>query len=410
MKLLVVSQYFAPENFRINDLVAGMVARGHQVTVLTGQPNYPQGRFFSGYGWRGPRREKLCGAEVVRVPLIPRGAGGGLRLMLNYLSFVVTAIWGALFRLRGNFDAVFVFEVSPVTVGIPAIVASRRFRVPVLFWVLDLWPESLEATGAVRHPGVLALVGRGVRWIYQRCARVLVASQAFVPSVVEFGARPADVRYFPNWVEGDYRAEADSELPVLPEGFLVVFAGNLGAAQDLPAVLRAAAATRDLSDVHWVFAGDGRMAGWAREEVSRLRLGDRVHFLGQLPSAKMPALFARAGALLVSLRSEPIFAKTVPGKVQSYMASGRPMLAMLDGEGARLVKEAGCGLACAGGDAEALAAHVRDLLGMSEAQREAMGRAGRAYADAHFDRDRLFDQLIGWIDEAMKEQACSKTN
>ncbi|MBT0962324.1 glycosyltransferase family 4 protein [Denitromonas iodatirespirans] len=410
MKLLVVSQYFAPENFRINDLVAGMVARGHQVTVLTGQPNYPQGQFFTGYGWHGPRDETLCGAEVVRVPLMPRGAGGGLRLMLNYLSFVVTGIWGALFRLRGDFDAIFVFEVSPVTVGIPAMVASRRFRAPVLFWVLDLWPESLEATGAIRHRGALALVGHGVRWIYQRCARVLVASQAFMPSVVEFGTHPADVRYFPNWVEGDYRAEADCELPALPAGFLVIFAGNLGAAQDLPAVLRAAAATRDLTDVHWVFAGDGRMAGWAREEVIRLSLRDRVHFLGQLPSAKMPALFARAAALLVSLRPEPIFAKTVPGKVQSYMASGRPMLAMLDGEGARLVNEAGCGLACAGGDSEALAAHVRALRGMDEVQREAMGRAGRAYADAHFDRDRLFDQLIGWIDEVVREQACSKTN
>ena len=410
MRLLVVSQYFSPENFRINDLVAGLMARGHQVTVLTGQPNYPQGRFFAGYGWLGPRHETLFGAEVVRVPLIPRGTGGGLRLMLNYLSFVVTGIWGALFRLRGGFDAIFVFEVSPVTVGIPAIVASRRFRAPVLFWVLDLWPESLEATGAVRHRGVLALVGRGVRWIYRRCARVLVASQAFVPSVVEFGARPADVRYFPNWVEGDYRAEADGELPALPAGFLVVFAGTLGAAQDLPAVIRAAAATRDLSDVHWVFAGDGRMAAWAREEVSRLSLGDRVHFLGQLPSAKMPALFARAGALLVSLRSEPIFAKTVPGKVQSYMASGRPVLAMLDGEGARLVEEAGCGLACVAGDAEALAAHVRTLRGLSEVQHEVLGRAGREYADAHFDRDRLFDQLIGWIDEVVREQACSKTS
>ena len=161
MRLLVVSQYFSPENFRINDLVAGLMARGHQVTVLTGQPNYPQGRFFAGYGWLGPRHETLFGAEVVRVPLIPRGTGGGLRLMLNYLSFVVTGIWGALFRLRGGFDAIFVFEVSPVTVGIPAIVASRRFRAPVLFWVLDLWPESLEATGAVRHRGVLALVERG---------------------------------------------------------------------------------------------------------------------------------------------------------------------------------------------------------------------------------------------------------
>lgn len=410
MKLLVVSQYFAPENFRINDLVAGLVARGHEVTVLTGLPNYPQGRFFDGYGWRGPRRETLLGADVVRVPLIPRGAGGGVRLVLNYFSFVVAGVWGAFFRLHGDFDAIFVFEVSPVTVGIPAIAASRRFRAPVLFWVLDLWPESLVATGAIRHPGALALVGRCVRWIYQRCARVLVASQAFVPSVVEFGARPADVRYFPNWVEGDYRTQGDAELPTLPEGFLVVFAGNLGAAQDLPAVLRAVQATRDLAGVHWVFAGDGRMAGWAREEVVRRGLGDCVHFLGQLSSAKMPALFARAGALLVSLRPEPIFAKTVPGKVQSYMASGRPVLAMLDGEGARLVAESGGGLACAGGDAEALADRVRTLVAMTDAQREAMGRAGQAYADAHFDRDRLFDQLVGWIDEVVKERACSKTN
>lgn len=409
MRLLVLSQYFSPENFRINDLVSGLLARGHAVTVLTGQPNYPGGVFFKGYGWRGPRSETLDGAHVVRVPLIARGNGGAVRLVMNYLSFALFASLEARFHLRGTFDAIFVFEPSPITVGIPAAVARRRFNAPILFWVLDLWPDSLVAAGMVRSSVLLRSVRCLVRWVYRRCARVLVQSRAFVEDVVSHGTPVKRVRYFPNWIEPEYACSASWEngISALPQGFRIVYAGNIGVAQGFPELISAAERlATSCPDVRWIIAGDGRMAAWLRDEVMRRGLSERVIFLGQQPSAAMPALFAAADALLVSLKPAPVFARTIPGKVQSYLSAGKPVLAMLDGEGARVVAEARGGLCCAAGDVDGLVSHVQALVAMPPAERAEMGMRGRAYALAEFGREALFDRLETWMAEAVEESRC----
>jgi len=406
MKFLIVSQYFWPENFRINDLVSDMVRRGHEVTVLTGQPNYPSGQFFPGYGWARTHTEGYQGARVVRVPLVSRGSAGAFRLALNYISFAVFGALGVWLRLRGKFDAVFVFEVSPVTVGIPAIVASRRFKAPILFWVLDLWPESLTAAGGVRSPSVLRAVDRLVKWIYRNCSRVLVQSRAFVPEIARHGVPDSNILYFPSWGESLFQPLQQVDytlLPPLPEGFKVFFAGNIGEAQDLPAVLKAAELLRDRTDIHWLIVGDGRMAPWAKEEVQRRGLS-QVHFLGWHPLESMPHFYAAADALLLPLKRDPIFALTIPGKLQSYLACARPILAMLDGEGARIVQESGAGFTCPAGDAERLATQVLKLVAMSDAERKEMGLNGRNYYEANFDRARLFDQLETWLEDAIQER------
>jgi len=410
VKILVVSQYFYPENFRINELASVLVERGHQVTVLTGQPNYPSGKFVPGYGWGGPRSEEYAGAQVYRVPLVRRGSASAARLVLNYLSFVFTACWGVLFRLPADsqFDAIFVFGTSPVTVGIPAALARRRYRAPVLFWVLDLWPESLSAVGAIRSPWLLRRVESLVRWIYRRCDRVLVQSRAFVPEITRHGVAEAVVRYFPNWGEATFDVPAagvDSlRLSGIPDGFRVLFAGNVGAAQDFPAILDAAARLKERADIQWIIVGDGRMAAWARGETRRRGLEQRVYFMGQHPQADMPSFFAAADALLLSLRREPIFALTVPGKLQSYLASGKPVLAMLDGEGRRIVDEARAGFTCAAGDGEGLAQVVEQLAAMSAAERVTMGQRGREFFLEHFARERVFDHLDAWLVELVNLQ------
>lgn len=405
MRLLVVSQYFWPENFRINDLVAGLIERGHEVTVLTGQPNYPSGHFVAGYGFFGPRRESHEGADVIRVPLFPRGAGDGWRLALNYLSFALFASLGVLFSLpRGSaYDAIFVFEPSPITVGIPAALARWRFRAPVLFWVLDLWPESLTAVRAVRSPHALAGVERLVRWIYARCDRVLIQSRAFSPRIERHGVLPERIRYFPNWGEAIFdtaHLAAPRYEPALPDGgFQLLYAGNVGAAQDFPTLIAAAERLRERQDIHWIVAGDGRMGQWAREEVIRLGLERTVYFLGQRPLEDMPGLFAAADALLLSLKRDNTFALTVPGKLQSYLAAGKPVLAMLDGEGARIVAEAGAGYASAAGDAAALATSVERMADLPQSERAAMGARARDYFSDNFSRERVFDHLEGWLKE-----------
>ncbi len=409
LKLLVVTQYFYPENFRVNELVAEMVRRGHDVTVLTGLPNYPQGCLFPGYGWLGPWRELIAGAQVFRVPLFLRARGNGWRLILNYLSFAFCASLAALIRIPRVQDAIFVFEPSPITVGLPAIAASWRCNAPIVFWVLDLWPESLEATGAVRSPWILGKVERLVKWMYSCCHLVLGQSKGFLDNIARLGVPPARLRYFPNWIEIGYEAAALAAKRLGRNEFRIVYAGNIGAAQDFPAVIEAAVKLAQTApQIRWIVAGDGRMAGWVKREVAARGLHEKFELLGQLPPQNMPSLFASADALLVTLRADPVFALTIPGKVQSYLASGKPVLAMLDGEGARVVEESGAGLVAPAGDADRLAELALRLTAMSAQELEQMGSQARDYAAREFGRELLFERLDSWLQEAAENHQSNR--
>lgn len=400
MKILIISQYFWPETFRINDLAAGLVERGHEITVLTGIPNYPDGRFFKGYGLFKNLRQEYSGADIVRVPLVPRGKGGGIRLALNYLSYAVCASLLAPFLCRKKYDVIFVFEPSPITVGLPALVLKKIKSIPVLFWVQDLWPESLSATGAITNERVLGLVGVLVRLIYRGCDRLLVQSQAFAPFIADQGVPSDTILYFPNSVEGIYKPTVLREKDIkhaLPEGFRIVFAGNIGAAQDFETILSTAEKLREYPDIQWIILGDGRKSEWVREQVELKGLTDTVHLLGRYPLEAMNGFFAQADVMLVTLKKNPVFATTIPSKIQSYMACGKPIIAGLDGEGGRLVVDSGAGLASPAEDADALAQSVLSMYAMTKEQREEMGRCGREYCDANFDRDLLIDRLENWM-------------
>lgn len=411
MRLLIVTQYFWPENFRINDLAQGLAGLGHRVTVLTGKPNYPEGRLFPGYGLLGRSRESYGAVEVRRVPLLLRGAGGGVRLALNYLSFVLSASLLGPLRCRGEYDLILVYEPSPVTVGIPARVLKHAKRAPLLFWVQDLWPETLSATGAVRSTLLLGLVERLVRWIYRGCDRVLVQSEAFVEPVSRLGVEAPRILYFPNSAEELYRPEPPSggqEFTALPAGFRVMFAGNIGAAQSFATILAAAERLRAHQDIHWLILGEGRQAGWVAAEVARRGLAERVHLLGRHPVESMPRWFAHADAMLVTLKRDPVFALTVPAKVQSYMACAKPIVAALDGEGARVVRAAGAGIAVPAEDGEALGQAVLEMYKMADSERRAMGARGRQYFEAHFERGMLLRRLDQWMKEVTGEvKACA---
>lgn len=404
LKILIVTQYFWPENFRINDLACALKARGHDITVVTGIPNYPGGDFFPGYGWRQRRREQWNGIDIVRCALLPRGNGGGLRLALNYLSFALSASLTAPWRCRGRFDVVFAFEPSPITVAVPAIVFRWLKRAPLLLWVLDLWPESLTAAGAVRSPTLLALIGGLVRAIYRYCDAILVQSRGFIPRIERMGVAPDKIRYLPSWAETVYTsAPADDprlKLPMLPSGFRVVFAGNVGAAQDFAGILEAAEKLKAERAIHWIVLGEGRMLEWVKTRIRERGLEDCVHLLGAFPLETMPHFFRRADVMLVTLKRDPIFALTIPGKIQSYLACGRPIVAMLDGEGARIVTEAGAGLAGPAENPQALADNILALHRMTDAARASMGQSGREYYEQHFERDRLISQLENWLRDA----------
>lgn len=397
MRILVFSHYFWPEEFRINDCVAGLVERGHQVTVVCGPPSYPKGRVYPDYAANPEAFKAYKGATVVRVPALTRGRGGALRLLANYLSAAVSAATLGLVKLRGQaFDVVFVFQPSPITTALPAILWKRLTGTAVVMWVQDLWPETLEAVGIIRSRASVAAVGSLVRFIYAACDRILMQSQAFAASVKRYAPTATPATYLPNWSDPAFATVPTCPAPevtAVAGDFSIMFAGNLGQAQDLPTVIRAAGLCRHLKGLRWLIVGDGSARTAAEAQVAELDLQDRVRFLGRHLGDRMPAFFAGADALLISLKAEMIFEMTVPSKLQSYMASGRPILCMVGGEAARLVEEAKCGLTVPPGDAAALAEVVAKMVGLSEMERRIMGDNGLRYGQLNFARDALINRL-----------------
>ena len=398
LRILVVTQYFWPENMRINDLVRDFTEKGHSVTVLTGLPNYPEGEVYKDYLSAPERFSAYSSAEIFRVPMVARGKRS-ISLVLNYLSFFTSASTIGAYKLRGKqFDAVFVYAVSPIMAAIPALFIGRLKKAPVFVWVLDLWPETLRAVGVLKHPALLSMVGKMVSWIYNRTDYLLLQSHGFFDNVKRYCTRniaPERLVYFPSWAEDDFSSSSPQDSRLLERDntvFTVIFAGNLGEAQDLPAVLDAAANLQGKVAVRWVIVGDGRMSEWVDQQVQSRGLNN-VLLLGRHPLEEMPALFANADALLVSLKTNDVFEKTIPGKVQAYLASGRPLLGMINGEAARVIAESGAGLTCASGDASGLADITLALANTDAMELKAMGQAGHQYYLRNYSKSLLLSRL-----------------
>lgn len=401
MKILIITQYFWPEEFLINQVALGLLSHDHEVEVLTGLPNYPSGKFFQGYSHCGPYRENYHGIPVWRTPLIPRGNSSGWRLAINYLSFALFACFRGVFAFRRPFDAILVFEVSPVTVGIPARFLKYLSKGKLFFWVQDLWPDTLSAVGAIRSELVLKWVGKLTSWIYRGCDRILIQSEAFRDSVIKCGIKKDKVLYFPNFAEDIYQPirlqEEAPESGLIPSGFCVMFAGNIGISQDFDTILDAAKLTSINPKIQWVIIGDGRDRPWVEKEVIRRSLSN-FHLLGRYPKEKMPIFFSLADVMLVSLKHERIFSMTIPSKVQAYLACGKPILASLDGEGARIIQEAKAGLTVPAESAQALAEAVLFLSALDQKSLQEMGRNALDYYKTHFSISYFLNEFERLLD------------
>lgn len=406
MRLLIVSQYFWPENFRINDLAAELSKRGHEVVVLTGLPNYPDGHVFEEFRKVPEHFSRYEGVEVIRVPLFPRGRGGGVWLMLNYLSFAVSASIIGAWKLRGrNFDVVFTNQLSPVTVGFPAALLARLKKAPMAMWVLDLWPDTLHALGVIRSPMLVGLVGRMVAFIYRRCDLILAQSRSFIPKIQSLAGPCIPVVYFPSWAEEAFQTggvKPAPEVPVKDGIFNVMFAGNMGEAQDFECILSAATLLKGHSNIRWLIVGDGRMSAWVQAEIKMRGLAECVLLLGRHGVERMPEFFLQADAMLVTLADREIFSMTIPGKLQSYLAAGMPILAALNGEGADVVKSANAGFVCAAGDAAGLAEIVLKMVALPLSERQVMGKNGLEYSKREFDRRMVVDMAEKYCTALLK--------
>ena len=404
MKILVVTQYFYPETFRVNSLCTELVKRGHDVTVLTGFPQYPRGKIYDGYGFNKEYNHKWNGAKIERLKVLPRGKTP-IGLLLNCITFVREGKkW--VKNCTEKFDAVYVFEVSPVTVGLPAVEYKEKFGTPVFFNVQDLWPESVSATGKIRQKGVMSILTTMVCGIYKRFDVLFIQSRNFRKSIEEKGHFKAEYVYAPNWAEDLYtepnNIDLDKYRNLIPSGFVVMFAGNIGVAQDFGSIIKAAELTRDEKDIKWVIVGEGRKRAEAQALVEQKKLGDTVTFLGRYPSYDMPSFFVHADVMLVALRNEYIFSLTIPAKTQTYMAFGKPIVSMLNGESNKVIEEAGCGFTANAGDFKALAANVIKAKNMPKEVLSRMGNNGRKYYDANFSKKRVIDLIAKKIENQQK--------
>ncbi len=393
MRILLVAQNFYPETFKSNDIAFELAKRGYEVTVLTSLPNYPTGRFFDGYGLFRKRNEIINGVKVIRSLVIPRRDGTGVMLALNYLSWAFFASIRALFlALSVNYDAIIVHQTSPITQGIPALIIKKICRIPMYFWVLDLWPESLKAAGNINNKYILGVFSWITKIMYSNSKKILMSSRGFRDSILAKGDFADKLVYFPNWAEDVFNDVDTKEIPDLPSGFKVMFAGNVGDAQDFTSVMQAAILLKG-TDVKIIIIGDGRKKGWVDAFVKRMNLDDVVYTMGRWPLEYMPSFYSKADALFLSLKDEYIFSLTVPAKLQSYMASGKPIIAMINGEAQSLVREAGCGLSCAAGDYSAFATSILKLSEIDLAKRNEMGQNGKMYFSEHFTKDTCMNNM-----------------
>ena len=402
MKICIFTNHFYPEDFKVNDIAFELAKSGYDVTVLTAIPDYPKGKFYEGYSLFKRRREVVNGVNIIRLPIIPRGKGGAIRLILNYLSYYFClSIFTFFHSFKHKYDRIFVHLTSPFFIGVCAKKMSKRQKIPLFFWVLDLWPESLISAGGISNPLIIKLQIRMVQKVYDQCSKILISSKGFEKSICEKGDYKDKLVYFPNWAE-DVKNECPADFDInkiepfaskTEDDFILLFAGSIGEAQNLDAVLKAANLLKDEKRIKFVFVGDGRRKETLEQFAKDNDLLETVFFLGRYPITIMPVFMNAADVLMFSLKDELCFNLTVPAKVQFYMSQGKPVLAMINGDGAELVNEAKCGIAVNAGDSEVFATAIKAFSKITKEELKRFGHNGKEFYENNFTKQQRINQL-----------------
>ena len=405
MKILVVCQHYYPEQFRINDICCTLASLGYDVTVLTGLPNYPEGKIYAGYRWFKRRKEIISGVKVIRVPVIARGKNL-IRRSLNYISFAINAAIKVLF-LERDYDVVFVYQLSPVTMAIPALVYKKLTNTKVYLYCLDLWPESLLAGGIKPSSIIYKIFLHISKKIYNNVNSISVTSLCFIDYFSKvIGLNKADIKYLPQYVEDIYiTVNRENKKTDNSDTINLLFAGNIGKMQSVETIIRAAAELRDEPNIKWHIVGDGS----EREKCEKLAkslglLGNNVIFYGQRPISEMPEFYSKASAFLVTMKDNGFISYTLPGKIQSYMAAGKPIIGAINGEAQRIIRESNCGLCCAAEDYKSLAKLVKQFVNEKEKHYEYSQNA-IDYYNKHFRKDAFISNLLEDLKRLSKERA-----
>lgn len=408
--ILVISQYFYPEEFRINDICREWVKRGHEVTVVTGIPNYPQGKFYRGYSWFCRRKEEYEGIHIIRLPLIPRGQNA-IMLALNYFSFVISGFFWRLFT-KERADKVFIFEVSPMTQALVGVWFAKKRKIPCYVYVQDLWPENVEIVTGIHNRQIIGSIDRMVDYIYRNCTKIFATSPSFVKKIEEresayeyaevsgiekgYAGGRSKVVYWPQYAEEFYRPVEKKNLPDVEDHdcFKIAFTGNIGYAQGLEVLPRIAGLLKEKQcRCRFYIIGDGRYREKLEQEIEEQAVGDMFRMLGRKKPQDIPQYMAHFDAAFLSFADNELFKMTIPAKLQSYMACGMPVIAVASGETARIIREASCGVCCGFDDVEKLVDSIVHIIGETKALQDMRANA-LAYNAKWFCKQKLFDVLM----------------
>ncbi|WP_062199852.1 glycosyltransferase family 4 protein [Massilibacterium senegalense] len=394
--ILVISQYFYPEQFRINDICEEWVKRGYKVTVLTGIPNYPQGKFYKGHSFLKKRKEIYKGIEIIRIPIIPRG-NSSIMLALNYLSFVVSGFFFSFFTILKP-DVVFIYEVSPMTQALPGVWLAKRRKIKCLLYVTDLWPENVEVVAGIKNQWVIGGIGRMVDYIYERCNLVLTSSKSFINSIESRGVQKEKLKFWPQYAEDFYKPVevSKNDISEIPDDdyFNIIFAGNIGYAQGLDILPHVAQIINEAGlKVRFNIIGDGR----AKEELISLaqvkKVSNNFNFIDRQPAEKIPFFMARGDAALICLSKNKVFEITIPAKLQSCLACKIPIIVSADGEVSDIILEAEAGVCSPAANVELLSKKIIELARLESEGLAKMAENGLFYYEKNFKKENLMDKV-----------------
>lgn len=398
-RVLIYTNHFYPENFKVNEVAAMLSNDGLEVTVITGLPNYPDGKIAKGYGFFKNTRQVVNGATVKRLWLIPRASGSKLRLVINYLSYFISCFCYTLYigMFKKKYDVVFVHHTSPILIAIPPIIYKWLRKPKMILWDLDMWPDTLVALDVVKSKKLILILETVVKWIYKQYDKVLIGSNSFAVKAKN-RVTANRIEYFPNWAE-DIFAQKKQVKPIsnpqFPEGFNIMYAGNIGEAQDFGNVFNAMKILKNEA-VNWLIVGDGRWLKQLKTKVAQSGLSANVTYYGNNPLDTMPYFFSKADVMFFSLQDKEIFSKTVPAKLQAYMVSGKPIIGMISGEGNQIIKEANCGLSVNSGDYKGFAKAILKL--KSDKQKWSdYGKNGVTFYNKVFSKQARIEQLAALI-------------
>lgn len=402
-RCLLITNHFYPETFRCNDIAFELVKRGYEVKVMTAIPDYPEGKYHKGYSLFKKRVEKIDGVTVVRVPHIPRGNGKALRMIVHYASsmffFFFYALYQAIFH---KYDCIFIHNTSPAFICLPAVLIKKIRRTPIDHWILDMWPESLAA-GGINNKKAYNIIEKMMGMIYRNSDIIHISSMGFKRLLIEKGVPEEKIEYLPNFCEDTSANTELKSIPELPSGFIVMFAGNIGEAQNMENVMKSALLLKEEKDIHFVLVGDGRKKQWIEDFVKDNGLEETVHLMGRWPIDTMSSFFAKADVMLVSLADEVAFNLVLPAKVQAYMVNKKPILGMLNGEGQEVIKTAKCGWSVNSDDVEGMAKKLRELSHMTQDELKAIGENGYRFYAENFELNLCMDKVDDSLERIMKK-------